>query len=54
MLNTLTINERYIEFEDTYYSTENESETSPAKLLKNAYSFSNISLSVGIRLNLIN
>ena len=52
ILNTLTTNERYLEFVDKYDSSDNDNPSTPGKHLKVAHSFNNISLIAGLRINI--
>ena len=52
IVDDLTVNEREIEFVDSYCDIDNESPNNPRKTLKNSYSFSSLTFSIGVKMNL--
>lgn len=53
-LNDLTVSEIYTEFVESYSENENVSEHSATKDLQSTYSFSNLGILAGIRINILN
>lgn len=52
-LNDLTVSERQVEFVDSYSENENNSDNIPTKMLKETFSFSNIAIMAGFKINLL-